>query len=193
MNKLKRTHEIMKHLLKEDYNYEYEYDYYHSDDDYGPDTRYDHLELNPNDRIHMTKEDTIKPFSIKQTELEDKPVGLWYAFGKGWIDWAKWEMPHMIHNHLFKIEVNPAKVLTLKNDAEVIAFTKQYGIDYDDTRTSFQSRGINWSEVAKNYSGFELAYYNEDFSGVIGWKASYNIASGCIWDSSAITNITKIN
>jgi hypothetical protein len=97
----------------------------------------------------------------------------------------EWERPH-----LFKIDVNTNNILQLNNKSDVHEFMKKYS----NNDSEKWSREINWSEVSKNYGGFEIPDYGEIYSLKYEymWLSSFDISSGCVWDLSLITNIKKL-
>lgn len=145
-----------------------------------------HLDhINPNDRIVMTTNDNIVFQNKEQVPVSrHKPNGLWYAIGTEWIDWVKTEMPSWEYDHLFKIDINPSKMLMITTENELNNFAKQYAGD---------EYGISWKDVSQHYSGIEISPYQWKCRLTIDWYYTWDIASGCIWNRDAIASITKID
>jgi hypothetical protein len=148
-------------------------------------------QINPTDRIHMTHDEKL---TIQKKDLIQgdgwKPKGFWYSFGTEWVDWVRTEMPEWERPHLFKIDVDTTNILQLNNQSDFNEFVKKYGIN---EKSSWMNM-INWDKVSKDYGGFEIPDYGELYSlrYEYMWISSFDISSGCVWDLSLITNITKL-
>lgn len=120
---------------------------------------------------------------------ETKPRGFWYGFGREWIDYVErsTDLKHKRGKYIYFVKVHDLKrVLQLKGCSELIRFSKQYG----------NGVLINWSMVAKKYSGIEINPHSEvaqSYSGGDGafmelsWYKHWDVASGCIWDLDNIS------
>lgn len=169
-------------------------------------------------------------YKPKQLDYETKPRGLWYAFGAKWLKlitsdaWGYREEYQNLdyYKSVYKLNINPSKMLILSNQEQIRDFTKKYAFQNDEAtfkkewlklrrddpegwgETRFQSyldfkndellgrQMIRWPLVAKHYSGIEInpwyQYPQYDFN----WLQAWEIASGCVWDKTAITKMTKI-
>jgi hypothetical protein len=157
--------------------------------------RFKHIDIQANDRIHMTDEPqlTFKNRSIDDNSMSGvgKPAGLWYAMGRAWLEWMESEGMNWWKKYLYKIEINPEKVLLLDTRFDVELFSHNYT---HVPKQSFLNQ-INWGAVAKEYSGIEFNPYFYDLRLKAGFSFYYgiDIPSGCIWDKSGIKNITRLN
>jgi len=149
------------------------------------------------DRIRVDDVAELKfhhPDSVHSVYDTMKPIGLWYAFGTEWIDWCVTEhMGDWISDcNVFKIYANPDAILQIKSDQDIVSFNNDFKGRKNDIWWSF---GINWSEVAKQYSGIEINPYNWErrLDPQFTWYYSWDVASGCIWDLKAIKKISMLN
>ena len=136
------------------------------------------------------KEITPLRFPVSQSEEPHfKPKGLWYAIGTEWIDWVRDEMPHWEGNIIYKIEVNPSKMLFITNKNELASFSDTYKIINNESNVI---RYIDWKRVAEKYSGIEIAPYQSVARYDITWYYTWDVASGCIWKKDGIISIKRI-
>lgn len=157
--------------------------------------RFKHIDIQPNDRIHMTDEAKLsfKDRNISQNLNSGigKPAGLWYAMGRTWMEWMERERMDWWKNYLYKIEINSEKVLFLDMPRKVREFAKEYRNQKDFA----YNNNINWGIVAQRYSGIEFNpyFYNMRFGEGLSFYYTIDIPSGCIWDKSGIKSITRLN
>lgn len=139
-------------------------------------------------RIVLSKEPP-KVQSRPQSDRDLKPNGLWYACGDAWEEWVRSEMPEWGPTRFprkFKIDLDLSGVLKLDTEAQLHDFVKLYAVGSQ----------IRWSDVAKGYSGVEICPYpgglryahNPAFLFVYAW----DVASGCIWDPTALLGWTEL-
>jgi len=146
-----------------------------------------------NKRLIFSHENTIK-FTEREQDRFFKPRGLWYGFELDWLSWVSSEMPHLARTYKYLHEIKVTeKVLSLKTIDEAIAFTKKYG------ENTGYSIGINWEEVAKDYSGIEVKdpytwsrAIRRTSENNLEWLYSWDVPSGCIWKADGIENITLV-
>ena len=140
--------------------------------------------INRNGKIIQNKVDAN---SEKYKKYNFKPNGIWYACG---IDtWNKFVVNEgLVENRKYKykylLEINPAKILFIKNDEDMINFIKKY--------KPHPHLGIVWENIAKDYSGIEICPYLDNFRDTQLWYYPWDIASGCIWNNDAIKNVKRI-
>ena len=150
------------------------------------------------ERIHVSSEkiDNLIDYTNQQKEMSLKPIGMWYAFGEEWLKWvynegmfSSWGKDY--DRYRYKIFVDKSKILTLLTEQDVIQFVQKYS--YENAPYNLF---INWSEVTKNYSGFEIPnYFNSDIYKLCRnniWLSIVDVPSGCIWNPNAITKIKLI-
>jgi len=143
--------------------------------------------LSPNDRIFMTNSENIdlKKIYLNVDSMKMKPTGLWYGFGKSWIDWVRENMPHWKKEHIFKIQIDESKVLKLRSEREVLLFTRGYKQDN-------YHEWIDWKTVTKAYNGIEIPEYFWNLRLKLLWYYGWDVASGCIWNLKTIKKIERL-
>lgn len=119
-----------------------------------------------------------------------KPLGLWYSFGMEWLEWCNREgMQDWVANkNWFKVELDCKYILQITNAVDLMRFARKYSMKHNDLNY------IDWTKVANDYSGIEIAPYQYQLrlDPKYIWYYGWDVASGCIWDSKAIKNIVKI-
>jgi hypothetical protein len=160
----------------------------------------------PNVRIHNTSK--LAPFKLdwKQVSIEaspsGKPLGFWYAFGTEWLKWCMSEMPHWIGRYVYEVEVEvsdyPTTNKVLSTNPEWLQQKFGYVRDNDTNKYRYSAElydfyaKIAWDELAKQVAGIEFPRYNRYASERLMWYYSWDVASGCVWSSSAVKKITLL-
>ena len=144
---------------------------------------------------------TIKPFKLFKNDRYDnslvgtslKPVGQWYACGQVWKDWVEDEMPYFYeeYEYRYRFSLDHSKMLVIQTEQELSEFIRKYG-------ESKEMVFIDWTRVAIDYYGIEICApgdslpkgtkWTEDTK----WLSSWDVASGCIWNSDAIVAIERM-
>jgi len=140
------------------------------------------------ERAHMSKK-KIRQFKDIPTQLPGmKPEGFWYDCDGEWSRWIDSEMPHWKGKHNYKVQVDLSKMIVIRNYKQLKAFEEKYGIKkpYGDGYME-----IDWPKVAQNYSGIEIAPYIQSARFSVLWYYGWDVASGCIWEKSALKNVEK--
>ena len=126
-----------------------------------------------------------------------KPGGLWYACGNEWLSWLQYEMPHWIGKYIYAIELNEDKVLKITNVEEFEEFERTYkASEREDPYRAFSGGGIgyiDWPKVAGEYGGVEICPYMSSKRMSSDWYYPWDVASGCIWDPSAVKGLRLIS
>ena len=153
-----------------------------------------------NARIIMSKSDNIEFKPTPNQEISFKPKGLWYGIGDSWISWVKSEMPGWEDDNVFMIEINENLILRITNYNELVEFEDKYSTKNLDVnggksalRARFDYKQIDWSKVAKDFAGIEIAPYIYKARYEHMWYYGWDVASGCIWGEGVITKVTKLN
>ena len=130
--------------------------------------------------------------SVKQREKPRfKPDGLWYACGDSWIEWTKSQEPGWLEKSKYLYEISTtSRVLVINTPEKFGAFEKEY--IYTGPGAYKDIRKIDWARVAKDHAGIEICPYREDYPWESNWYDGWDVASGCIWDSSGIEEIKLI-
>jgi len=140
-------------------------------------------------RVIMSKEEKITFRNNPEQKIHFKPKGLWYGIGASWVDWIRNEQPDWEEDYTHIINVDLSKIKVIRNYQELIEFNDEYGTKEKS------SADIDWMKVSKDYSGIEIApyIYKARYDREVFWYYAWDVASGCIWNSDAIINVTKLN
>jgi len=144
-------------------------------------------------KVTMTPVELDKVPNFPSQKSGMKPEGLWYACGNDWIQWVSGEMPEWIGRYIYSLKINEDKMLMIESAEQFKDFEEKY---------AGRGRGgarLNWKPVAegdrarglKPYGGIEICPAQYE-SQAISWYSSWDVASGCIWDPSIITEATLI-
>jgi hypothetical protein len=124
-----------------------------------------------------------------------KPAGLWVSVEDAW--------PRLVRASSYledfslvrstEISVDASRLIWLRTIEEIAAFERSFRTEWTKGALSYTS--IGWDKVAAVTDGvivtdldFDKLYRTRDLHWVISWEC----ASGCIWNSSAITCLTEI-
>lgn len=111
-----------------------------------------------------------------------KPGGFWFGVGPEWIDWTENDMPEWKGDNLYSVEVDEKQCVVIENERDLRLFHNQY-------RTP--NGMINWEKVAKDHKGIIIKNYIPEARMKYPWFYSWDVASGCVWDSSAIKQVKQ--
>ena len=152
-------------------------------------------------RIHSSGSKNLIVHSVAQFgprydyKLATKPLGLWYGINNAWLDWCRAEMPEWLkrYKYHYHIDLDTSKILNLSTLEETLAFHQKYGVDHSK---HFLPKHIDWQKVAQDYSGIEINPYKYNMAfqhfekhEEMMWYYCWDMASGCIWNKTAIKNI----
>jgi hypothetical protein len=145
-------------------------------------------------RLTMFEDPIPLPFDERLVEPQPsraKPVGLWYACGLEWIEYALYNAPDWIYNNVYAVEVNLDAMLRVPQDMSIKDFTTEYRT-YSGPRDG--TNAIDWARVAEDYAGIEICPYQGEHrsSRANEWYYTWDVASGCVWGNAAVINIEKI-
>lgn len=171
--------------------------------------------------IHTSHKKINNLKNIKQRD-NFKPLGLWYAPNKIWLEFAKKRLKNSFKKRTKFIYIvrpdyttldkkDPDKVLQIKDVSTFDKFTITYGIT-DGYSDPFAVILIDWIKVEKDYGGVEVIPFleNRSFihfpegrqiykvfkikkdSEILTWLNSWDISSGCIWNTKAVKEFIKI-
>lgn len=145
-------------------------------------------------KLHGSQSPELIPYSVEQDPQfmgSLKPKGLWYSVGMEWEEWCASEMPGWCHPFQFELELEMRDILQLTNPNAIWAFHEQYQqklFAHDKTYAGFGTN-INWGEVAQHYKGIEISPYARDLRLDLLWYYGWDVASGCIWDTTVIKTV----
>jgi len=162
--------------------------------------------------IHASNKKIKEIKTIKQPKKGIKPIGLWYAENKLWLDFSA-KILKKTYKYYYIIRLNYTtldypnkhKVLKLSTTTDFDRFTFQYGYIYNNG-LSFDCIFINWFLVSKKYGGIEVGpnvkdrrclnninitnqYKDHNLDVELGactWFHAFDIPSGCVWNHYAI-------
>lgn len=123
-----------------------------------------------------------------QSPYRLKPFGLWYSFGKTWLQWCKDNNFGPEYKFAYKIDIDKTNILLLQTPEDIDNFYDKYHSQLDPFNFH-----LNWQEVAKTHKGIEMPIYHEDCRYKHLWYSAWDIASGVIWDATAIRSIELVN
>lgn len=125
-----------------------------------------------------------------------KPGGLWVSVD-GKDDWPEWCESNNFS--LYKLRYRYRITLRKRHDLIVIStaaaldsFVEQFGVAdplFKDMAMYNDCRGINWPRVAQTAKGIIIAPYHWTRRMDSMWYYTWDCASGCIWDVSAIQSV----
>ena len=142
---------------------------------------------------HLTSKliDKLESRSQESNNPPFKPRGIWFQVDNSWRDWCSNEMPEWLskYKYEYELKIDYTDILVISNMLELKAFTTLY----KQSNEIFES--IDWKTVAKKYKGISIPTYLHScrMDRRFFWYYPWDIASGCIWDVSAIKNIKLIN
>src|SRR5208337_1794164 len=129
----------------------------------------------------------------KPSEYE-KPQGFWLSVD-GENDWASWCESENFGRGSIRHNIvlaNKANILYCRNSLNLDCLNERYGIELNDY--SFTCYAIDWARIASEYQGIVIAPYvwQRRLHTGYSWYYSWDCASGCIWDASAVKRIDRI-
>jgi len=154
--------------------------------------------INSNDRIILGTKDNIDlSIKVPPSKITTKPIGLWYGFGTSWIDFVRSQMPQreMYTEHVFKIEIDTSNILIIKDDESFLDFSDKYkDPEFEKKWPDVRNDAIDWPKVSREYKGIEFPVYFHKYRRTRehGWYYTWDVASGCIWDLSAVKKVIKL-
>lgn len=124
---------------------------------------------------------------------QPKPHGLWVSVDgdDDWVSWCESENFATGDKHHYRIHLaRPESILWATDALDVRCISERYD---KPMNLSYVRRGhyIDWQRIAAEYAGIVIAPYQwscglaEDTH----WYYSWDCASGCIWDATAIDRI----
>lgn len=129
----------------------------------------------------------------------DKPHGLWFSVGDGPDSWREWceREEFMLDSLVWRNVItfrDDARILRISGGRELDAFDDEYrpypdDPDWDALRLSRYA--IDWARVGERYQGIIIAPYCWSRRMDLDWYYGWDCASGCVWDVSAIADISS--
>lgn len=115
-----------------------------------------------------------------------KPAGFWFGVGSEWVDWTEYEMPDWKGDNLYSVEVDESQCLVIQDEFDFKDFSRTYGTP---------DGLIDWGRVSKDHKGVIIREYFPKYrmNPYYRWYYSWDIASGCVWDASAIRQVEQVS
>ena len=125
------------------------------------------------------------------SEFKMKPNGIWYGCGTTWLNFIETQMsgPGKDDTQIWALKIDMSNVKSLITPEEIDRFTRRYR-DID-TYIKTMQKNPDWSIVARHFDGIECCPYpvgDREFKYKYMWYYGIDMPSGCIWNTSAITN-----
>lgn len=145
--------------------------------------------VNNNTRLHLTHDSELKRVNSPQIRARGpKPNGLWYCVGFGWLDFTTSDFQdfYTIGNRVyaFEISLEGLNVLKITSYEELVKFEEIYLAPSENEYMKDKKFDIDWSKVAENYDGIEIAPYIYKARMGHMWYYGWDVASGCIWNTT---------
>jgi hypothetical protein len=122
-----------------------------------------------------------------------KPKGsLWFSCGDAWEEWMKAEgfVPKEPYKYKYKATLDLNRLLILKTNAEIKAFSENYAIP-DEKYPFFL---IDWNQVRKETGKSGLYIVNGTLKTArkkYAWYSSLDACSVAVWKKDAILSLTE--
>ena len=152
-------------------------------------------------RIHLTISKAIVNGRLtKQENRGDKPKGLWYGIDDSWWEWCALEGVHawIKDKRICRLHIDTSDILFLRSVEDIDRFTSEWGIRghnyYDLNYDLNYVWDIRWADLAIVYKGIEIApyFWERRLHEITKWYYTWDCASGCIWDLSAVTSVEPL-
>lgn len=140
--------------------------------------------------------DWSMPYVQRGLGAYNKPRGLWVTI-PGDDDWPTWcaaenfGADRLTHVHEVVL-VADANVLELTTPDALDEFSRDYGVDVP-WGPGYYDLCIDWVRVAREFAGIIIAPYQWGQRMSLNWYYGWDVASGCIWDLTAIESVTLVS
>ena len=130
-----------------------------------------------------------------------KPSGLWYECQDGssetWKEFCTTGFSGGYkYDRTYSIELKHSEILFIPDAHHFEKFYKMYSVNHpaDLDGSKGYDKMIDWPKVASHYAGIEICPYRNDkrMDDDSFWYYGWDIASGCIWGSEGIKEMTRI-
>ena len=149
--------------------------------------------IDKNKNIEFTKK-----YKISLHQL--KPSGFWYSCYDDWYNWIiEEDLIEFLYKYIHKININvnimtdirnkdKNKLLVIKNIQDLDLFNNIYGVTI---KLPFHVY-IDWKKVKQDFGGIEICPYLHKRRKIYAWYCSWDVASGCIWNTASIIKNTEL-
>lgn len=164
--------------------------------------------------LHITAKDRIvtslTPLELRlevvpqptEARYRPKPFGLWYACGRAWMEWTYNQRWCFGFEHVQRLHLDTSRLLRIVTADQLTAFDAAYsdeglvGSDDNDyvvkAARRFNFGSIDWPRVAERYAGIEICPYQWKHRHSMMWYYPWDVASGCIWDTSIVRRVEAL-
>jgi hypothetical protein len=148
-----------------------------------------YLEDRPATRLVLSPRrlDALRGEVQEEPAASHKPRGVWYSCGDAWLDWLESEMPDWLAGYRYSY------ALHLNTSAMCLVRSRR---DFAEFERGFQQTPsvIDWPAVAERYTGIEICPYRGEARMTYdsSWYYTWDVASGCVWDPTAVREIEPI-
>ena len=134
---------------------------------------------------------TSVPLNVLDIRLiHFKPVGLWYACGAEWLDWLKYNEPtRWGFCGLYEIILDESLLLRIDTLDKLREFAR---LSKPPQTQCYREHFLNWSFAYSRYAGIEICPYQPKARHEMGWYETWDVASGCVWNSDAIVGVKEL-
>lgn len=156
-------------------------------------------------RIHHSREGSrsgnepqVSGFSQK---IGDKPSGLWYECQDGssstWKEFCEAGLSsgYTKYDSTYSVVLNDYNILFIPDEHHFEKFYEMYNVNHqaDPDGTKGFDKVIDWPKVASHYAGIEICPYlsSKRMDDDSMWYYSWDVASGCVWDSSGVKELIQ--
>ena len=147
--------------------------------------------------LHFSIKPLVSVHSVNQNpdDIQMKPDGLWVSAGHGEDSWPSWCRSERFglerFTHVTEIVLGEdARILYLEGHDAITGFDAVFG---ETPSWCYWRTYISWYRVAERYQGIVIApYIWSQRMGDCFWYYTWDCASGCIWDASAIAELRPI-
>jgi len=121
-----------------------------------------------------------------------KPEGLWYECqDASAIDWKEFCETGLTggasrYDSSYDVVLNDYEILFITDKNDFKKFEKMYGIPNPDFPEDIR---IDWPKVTSHYDGIEICPYRKDMRMKADWYYGWDVASGCVWNTSGIKEL----
>ncbi|MEK9208148.1 MAG: hypothetical protein AAB922_06690 [Patescibacteria group bacterium] len=123
-----------------------------------------------------------------------KPDGVWYACGSAWLEWTLHNMSLWLGDYVYKLDIDKSNFVMIRNEKSLEDFAELY--KYPKRQYSSDDyEYMDWKLVASTgFTGIQISphFYTARFAGGLSWYSTWDVASGCIWDTSCIKDVSII-
>lgn len=141
---------------------------------------------------HEITLDRSRTYTQNVAMSDFKPSGLWFTDETeyNWEYWCRAEdffVANLSYKH--NLYIDESRLLFVRNADELKRLARAYGVKPSYSRAI--GKVIDWDAIARDYAGIVISPYQWEFrlNRDYFWYYSWDCASGCVWDLSAIEHI----